>query len=120
MHISTRSPLVVELDFVAHTEVTEAIFGVSVHTADASVRCLDLTTAHSGVSSGVLRGRGTVHLEVERLDLKPGAYRVDAGVFRADWEHPYDYHWAAYPIQVLGRATEGLMFPPHTWHLGDR
>ena len=109
--------LVVELDYVAHEEVLEAIFGVSAHTADASVRCLDLSTAQAGTSVGTLSGPGRVRLEVERLDLRPGFYKLDVGIFRADWEHPYDYHWAAYPFEVTGRHTPGLLNPPHSWRL---
>ncbi len=109
----------VELEFVAHEEIPEVVFGVSAHTPDASVRCFDLSTAQAGTPVGPLNGRGKVRLEVARLDLTPGFYKLDVGVFRADWEHPYDYHWAAYPFEVTGRHAPGVLSPPHAWRLDD-
>jgi lipopolysaccharide transport system ATP-binding protein len=110
-------PLVVELDFVAHAQVSDAVFGVSAHTPDGQTRVLDVTTAHSGTDVGPLRGRGTATLRVDRLDLRPGEYRLDVGIYRHDWEDPYDYHWGAHPFEVYGSSTPGLLNPPHRWSL---
>lgn len=107
--------MVVDIDYVAHQPVTDAVFGVSAHTPDGATRCFDVTTAHGRVGVASLRGRGTAHLKLDRLDLKPGEYRLDVGVFRADWESPYDYQWAAYPFEVHGVSTPGLLNPPHRW-----
>jgi lipopolysaccharide transport system ATP-binding protein len=111
------SRFVAEIDFQAHTEVDDAVFGVSAHTPDGQTRCFDITTAHTGLEVGTLRGRGTARLQLDRLDLRPGEYRLDVGVFRADFEHPYDYHWSAHPFEVHGSATTGLLNPPHRWSL---
>jgi lipopolysaccharide transport system ATP-binding protein len=115
--LAVGSRLVVDLDFEAHAEVDDAVLGVSAHTADGQTRCFDITTAHTRIDVGRLRGRGTARLQLDRLDLRPGEYRLDVGVFRADWEHPYDYHWAAYPFEVNGMATTGLLNPPYRWSL---
>ena len=115
--LTVGSALIVELTYHAHTTRTEVVFGISLHTPDGALRCLDLTTAHSGVGSGTLSGPGRIVLQVERLDLRPGSYRLDVGAFRADWEHPYDYHWSAYPVEVTGRSTDGVLQPPHSWSL---
>lgn len=111
------SPVTVEIHYTAHEPVQDPIFGVSVHTPDASVRCLDVTSAHAGVPTGLVQGSGSASLRIERMDLRPGPYRLDVGVFRGDWEHPHDYHWAAYPFSVVGAETAGVLNPPYSWRL---
>ena len=60
----------------------------------------------------------TVELELERLDLLPGEYLIDVGVYRADWAYAFDYHWQAYPLRVLGGTGEkGVFRPPHRWEV---
>ena len=59
-----------------------------------------------------------VDLEFERLDLLPGNYLVDVGVYRGDWEFAYDFHWQAYSLKVVGaQSDKGVFRPPHRWEV---
>lgn len=113
--IAVGRPMRVEIGYEAAAAVSTAIVGVSVHAADGQDKVLDLSTAHSGYEVSLPAGSGAVGVTVDRLDLQPGEYRLDVGIFKHDWEHPFDYHFAAYPFEVHGQATAGQVNPPHDW-----
>lgn len=108
--------LVVEVEYLAHETVPDAIFGVSAHTEDGE-RCFDFSTAADGHVVGRLAASGCVRLHLDRLDLVGGRYRLDVGIYEADWDRPYDYRWRAYPFEVVGATSPGPLGPPHRWSL---
>lgn len=115
--ITPGSPLTVEIEFVAHQEIPDAIFGVSAHGDRDGVRRFDLHTGEQW-PVGPLSGRGTIRLYLERLDLTGGHYKLDVGVFDSAWERTYDYLWQAFPLQVSGRDDEAaVLLPPHRWSM---
>ncbi|MEJ7784840.1 MAG: hypothetical protein WKF96_08555 [Solirubrobacteraceae bacterium] len=79
--------------------------------------CFETATRGEGVRTGPLPGPLTVQLGIERLDLAPGSYRIDVGLYRNDWDEVYDFHWPAYRIEVPGAPITGLLVPPGTWRV---
>ncbi|CAN5673854.1 ABC transporter ATP-binding protein [soil metagenome] len=116
--IPSGSPLNIEIDFVAHEEVPDAIFGISLHSERDGVRCFDFSTQADGHVVGHLLGKGMVRLHVERLDLTGGSYLLDVGVYESNWDRPYDYMWQAFPLEINTQAGhQGVLGPPHRWSI---
>jgi lipopolysaccharide transport system ATP-binding protein len=115
--VAAGQKTIVEVEFVAQEPIAEAIFGVSIHGADDGVMFLDVSTAADGHTVGPLDGRGTIQLALDRLDLTPGAYYVDAGIYEANWERPFDYLWGAYPFSVRASAGSNVTGTPHEWSI---
>jgi lipopolysaccharide transport system ATP-binding protein len=111
------APLTVAFDLEPHAGAVEtAIVGVAIHRVSDGLICYDASTEADGVDVGRLNGTTSVSLAFERLDLLPGHYAVDVGVYAAEWEVAYDYHWQAYELAVVGRAGDkGVFRPPHSW-----
>jgi hypothetical protein len=58
--------------------------------------------------------------DLERLDLAPGLYSFDVGLFSADWDRTYDFHKAAYELHVTGGDPSGAVWaPPVAWTVSD-
>jgi len=92
------------------------IVGVTIVRADDGVVCYDTSTESNGVHVGSADDGRTLRLVFDRLDLLPGAYHVDVGVYEPNWEYAYDYHWQAYPLRVTGASPDsGVFRPPHRW-----
>jgi lipopolysaccharide transport system ATP-binding protein len=101
-----------------NSSVDDPIVGIAIHRASDGVICYDTSTESSGVRLGVVEGELAVDLEFERLDLLPGDYLLDVGVYRGDWEFAYDFHWQAYPLKVIGsQSDKGVFRPPHHWEV---
>ncbi len=113
--VKTGDPITIRIAFVAHTPVSDPIVNVSAHTEGGAERCFDLSTAADGAPLGKVSGPGTVQLNLERLDLAGGDYRIDVGIYGAGWEPTYDYIWGGWPLEVRGRRSPGPLGPPHRW-----
>ena len=58
----------------------------------------------------------TVRLHLDRLDLQPGDYFVNVGLYERSWAYAYDYHWRAYPLGITSEHSgSGLLNPPRRW-----
>jgi lipopolysaccharide transport system ATP-binding protein len=120
--ITSGSPMGITLELRSHGDpIADPIVGFTIHRSADGVICCDSSTAGEGVSLGTVAGRLALELRFDRLDLVPGDYVFDIGVYRADWEYAYDFHWQAYPLHVLGStADKGVYRPPLSWRLIDR
>jgi homopolymeric O-antigen transport system ATP-binding protein len=92
----------IEIDLVPHAAVDEPIVTVSLHREGDFARMLDLSTEADSIMLGRVGEPQTLVLEIDRLDVPPGSYRFDVGVFERSWAYIYDYRWHAYPLEVEG------------------
>jgi hypothetical protein len=61
-------------------------------------------------------GKGTIRLQVDRLDLGNGQYYVNPGVYEKNWAYAYDYHWHVYPLYVRSTVQQKtILCPPYRW-----
>jgi lipopolysaccharide transport system ATP-binding protein len=107
----------VEIDYLAHQTIPDAIFGVSAHSQQDDVLHLDVSTAGDGYVVGELQGEGTVTLHLEQLDLASGSYWLDVGVHDTERYRPYDYLWEVLPFQVGSSDRREEPHPPRSWSI---
>lgn len=113
--LTTGAQFEVKIEYHANHTMIAPVFGVSISRADGTI-CLDASTEASRVMLDLVRGGGAVHLIIARVDLVPGDYFVNIGVFASDWSHAYDYHWHVYRITVTGGSChKGILAPPCHW-----
>jgi len=94
--------------------VASPIVGVSVHRAqdEEDVICCEASTDEDDVTLGDVQGERLVTFRWDDVELRPGAYVVDVGVYESGWAFAYDYHWHAYPLKVLGEQHSKAIFQP--------
>jgi lipopolysaccharide transport system ATP-binding protein len=111
-------PLEVVLETRADEPVAAPRFTVVLRRPSDGATVLELASDGAPVQlGGAVRG-ARVRLRLERLDLVPGSYELDVGVYEADWEVAYDFRWAAATIEVEGGpGAKGLLAPPAGWSL---
>jgi lipopolysaccharide transport system ATP-binding protein len=109
----------VEIRYHAENTMIGPVFGVSISRPDGTI-CFDSNTEVSRVALDVAAGTGGLRLIIDRVDLVPGEYFVDVGVFASDWSHAYDYHWHVYRLTVTGgNRHKGILAPPCHWLLAN-
>lgn len=80
---------------------------------DDGLVCVDTSTP---VEPG---GRAAM-LRFERLDLSPGRYRVEVGLYDESWQRAIDHQEQAASLRVLGTASAAAaLAPPAAWQVGD-
>ncbi len=92
--------------------VRSPIVGVSVHRVEGDIACCETSTDVDDVVLGDLRGDLLVSFRWEDIELLPGEYLVDIGVYASDWKFAYDYHWHVYPLKVTGDDNSKSVFRP--------
>lgn len=105
----------ITLDYQTAAGTAPAHFSVALRRVGAPAALVDLTTQGSGVGLVHLRPQGRLQLRLDRLDLEPGAYWVDCGVYSSDWDRPLDYRWDWRKLIVTGPRGSGPVQPPHAW-----
>lgn len=109
----------IEIDYNAPQPVESPNFGITITNEDG-LTLFDASVSGANLSKPILQGKGVVCLQLDRLDFASGRYFVDVGVYQHDWEYAYDYHWNAYPLQVIAETSaKGLILPPHRWELQE-
>ena len=115
--IRSGQPLSVEVTYDAPTPIATPIVSLTLCTPDGTAH-LDVNTEAEAVPVPTLHGRGRVTCRFDRLDVAPGRYFVNAGLYAAGWTYAYDYHWQVYPLQVTGGTLAASAWsPPRRWSL---
>lgn len=119
--IKTGGQLTVRLGLapsgVLRERLADAVVTMAIHRRSDGVIAYEASTEADGVRLGP--GSAYVSLVYDRLDLLPGEYTLDVGIYRSDWEYAYDFHWQAYGLRVGGPGGEnGVFRPPHRWEVG--
>ena len=93
------------------------VFGIGIFTADG-VCCFGTNTDIEGGVPRELSGRGEFTVDIDRLDLVAGAYKLDVAVHRQNGV-PYDYHRLLYSFRVASPVKDtGIYRPRHRWTFG--
>jgi uncharacterized protein YndB with AHSA1/START domain len=54
------------------------------------------------------------------VDLRPGSYFVDVGIYEREWQYAYDYHWHVYPLEIRrAESHKSHRTVPHRWSVPD-
>jgi lipopolysaccharide transport system ATP-binding protein len=98
--------------------VSGAIVAIAVRRSSDGVVCCDYNTEADAVDIGDLSRPTTLSIQYDRLELAPGSYDLELGVYAQGWEYAYDVHFGVYGLKVVGEgAGAGVLASPHAWRL---
>jgi lipopolysaccharide transport system ATP-binding protein len=92
--------------------VTSPVVGVSIHRVEGDVACCEASTDMDDIVVGDIRGEVHIDFRWDDIELIPGEYVLDIGVYESDWKYAYDYHWHTYPLKVIGDDSSKAVFRP--------
>lgn len=104
----------VELLLEPRVPIDDPIVAVSLHRLEDAAIVLDVSSAGDRNRLGRLSQPTTVTVWFDRIDVAPGTYRFDVGVYERDWSYVYDYHQGACNLDVGGKRADGFG-PPRRW-----
>ena len=97
--IARGEGLSVEIDYAIATPVGSPIFCITVIDVDGGTR-FSASTDQVGIVIPESSSSGHLSARLHSIDLDPGTYFIDVGVYEANWKYAYDYHSRAYPLIV--------------------
>ena len=114
-----------DVTFTIHADEAHEELAVSlaIQRPEGEIVCVDVNTQADGIAVGPIEAGGSrrVALALEDVELAPGTYFVDVGVFPTDWAFSYDYHWRAHRLRVTGNRYSEYVYTPRArrWTIGD-
>jgi lipopolysaccharide transport system ATP-binding protein len=110
-------PMRIRVRVRARQPLHDFVFGIGIFTADG-ICCFGTNTHIEGSVPRELSGTGEFAVDIDRLDLVAGAYKLDVAVHRQDGV-PYDYHRLLYSFRVASPVKDtGIYRPRHRWTFG--
>jgi ABC-type polysaccharide/polyol phosphate transport system ATPase subunit len=110
-------PMRIRVRVRAARPLHDFVFGIGIFTADG-VCCFGTNTDIEGRVPRELSGSGEFTVDIDRLDLVAGPYKLDVAVHRQDGV-PYDYHRLLYSFRVASSVKDtGIYRPRHRWTFG--
>lgn len=107
-------PLIIEVDYQSRQPAPALTLSVTVSNFDFD-KFLNIHSDGDQTRIPAGTGRASVQLTLDRLDLMPGSYFVDVGLYDEHWENMFDLHWHAHQIEVAGSEGDGVLDPPRSW-----
>ena len=112
----TSASIRVEIAARVPLEFQQVNFSVKLGRRRDGLVCLDTSTQVAPAT-----GSTVAIAEIGRLDLAPGDYAFDVGLYTEDWDRTLDFHKAAYRLQVTGPGpADAVMAPPVDWTVAAR
>lgn len=113
--ITTGDAARVDIVYDAPQPVERPIFGIGLYRMDGT-KCYDTSTEADGLYLDHILGEGRLSVSFAGLNLMPGTYYIDVGVYERSWEQIYDFHHQALRFTIEGEAPgTGVVFLPHHW-----
>lgn len=115
--IQCGDPLSIRIEYDPRQNRAAPIAGVTIASQDEFI-CYETHSAPLDFTPLAANGaKPSVTLQLDRLDLRPGRYYFDVGLYEKNWEYAYDYHWHTYALSIRSDETvdKGILQPPHRW-----
>jgi lipopolysaccharide transport system ATP-binding protein len=114
--VSSGGSMSLSMELRPHrTDIADPIVNVTLIREIDDLVCAECSSL-GALRLGKLEGPQAITLTLDRLDLRPGDYVLDVGVYPPDWSFAYDFHSRAYPFAVTGQpGGEGVLRPPQQW-----
>ncbi|MBD1886989.1 Wzt carbohydrate-binding domain-containing protein [Microcoleus vaginatus] len=113
--IDSGDAISIEINYSVSQEISAAIFAVTISREDGQ-SCFETNTNQMGRLLPLVKGKGKIRLQIDRLDLGSGQYYVNAGVYEETLAYAYDYHWQVYPLYVRSTVNQKtILCPPFRW-----
>ena len=112
-------PITIRVDYAAAHRVAEVVFELWWYSVDGSLQCVLSTETLADTT--IETGNGSVRFFCPELGLRPGIYRIDAGIRRRNSPValPYLHRWPASAVIRVdpGRPVHGAFHMPHGWQI---
>ena len=99
----TGDTLILQMDYLAHQEISSPVFGVAIHRQDgAHVTGPNTALAHFEIPS--VAGKGRITFKIPFLPVLEGLYQFSVAATNHEDTEMFDYHDRVYPFRVINRG----------------
>ena len=115
--ILSGSPLDIELEYKLAAPIFDMACILGIY-SEAGIKCYETAISSFQATFGRLQTRGTFKCRLPAVPLLPGRYYINVGLYPANWDYLYDYHWQMHGFSVFtegGSGESGLISMQPAW-----
>jgi lipopolysaccharide transport system ATP-binding protein len=71
--------------------------------SETNIKCFETSINSANARFGKIGERGSLTCCLSEIPLLPGHYYINVGLYPANWDYVYDYHWQMHPLNVMCR-----------------
>lgn len=90
MEFKVAEPLTATIHYHAKQRIEDPVFVFDIYRSDG-VLCCSFNTKDGGFKIGSIADKGIVKLSLERMNLAPGIFNAEVGIWDRDMIHPYTF-----------------------------
>jgi ABC-type polysaccharide/polyol phosphate transport system ATPase subunit len=116
---TTGKTFTVQIDYVAHRQIVEPVFGLAIYRCDG-YHVTGPNTRQAGLEIPSIKGPGTIRCRVEQLPLLTGEYALTVAIYDSSQTQAFDHQHMMYNFAVGGgRMLYGVMEWPGNWEISS-
>jgi SAM-dependent methyltransferase len=113
--LPSGSALAIAVKYQWYSQDDAALLSISISNPDGQIYLDTHTSLTKPQDATTIQ---TLQLHIDRLDLMPGNYFVNVGLYSQGWAVTHDFHWHLYPLSLISDVCgQGLLHPPMSWQL---
>jgi lipopolysaccharide transport system ATP-binding protein len=118
--LTSDSPITIEFAIDRHQPVPDVAITLGVFT-EKDTKCFETVLRSVKASIGNFGSRLRVTCQVPELNLQPGQYFINVGLFPTDFSFSYDFHYQIHSLRVTGRNPDlsGIVLAHPIWKISE-
>jgi lipopolysaccharide transport system ATP-binding protein len=106
----------IDLEIENNDEKSEMAISVGLF-AEKDLKCFETFIPTVRNFTGSKTNTMKISCMIPSVQLLPGIYYVNVGLYPVNWDFIYDYHWQMHPLQVIGDpgSLSGVVFVAPQW-----
>ena len=115
--IEVNDSIEFHIDYESKEELDNPIFTLEIIRADG-VLCCSSSTEEERITTGIIKGKGSVKVNLGKTLLAPGIYMAKISVWDKEMMHPYVVrNRDVFRIEFGNKQTEGLFLVKADWSI---
>jgi lipopolysaccharide transport system ATP-binding protein len=98
--VQSGAGLTIELEYRLAKPLPDMAVTLGIYN-EAHVNCFEVAVSSAEAAFGRLSLAGLLRCRFPELPLIPGRYHINVGLYPADWDVVYDYHWEMHGLDIL-------------------
>ena len=107
--LSSGSSITINLSYRLNAKITDFAVVLKIQN-ESNINCFETPVLSARSVLGPLPEKGCFSCFLPELPLLPGRYYVDVGLYPADWDYAFDFHWHMHTLDVMSsdEALHGI------------
>lgn len=123
-YVATGSDVAIKLSYRLAKPMPDLALILGIY-SESNVKCFETAIHSLSAAFGPPTEEGSFVCRLPGLPLLPGRYYINVGLYPADWDYLYDYHWQMHELRIVNENDQrngdtGVISLQPVWSLAQK